>query len=951
MNFGKHLLVAGCRSLRNLPDGPVGLKVYAERVRITNSLSPVAVGGSMAAAAITIYDVGDTVPRAAWITWTALILLCISLLVVLAVAYRRSRPTLEEARRWAMRYEVVAAANGLTWGAVGLIFFQTVGSENHTVFLFVVAALTAGGVSALAPILSVFLAFTLPIVLGTILPLMWNPSPGAIKVAALVTALYTVCVSAAHRMSRTIGDNLQNALEKQDLLSNLSATQQQMEVANHALLGEVVERQRIQAALEVSERHFRVLVETSGDVIWSVDADGRYNYINGPAVQAVLGYTADEVIGRPITDFARGASVPALNDGFKALRDSGARLHVQGEYLHRNGRQVFLSIHALPLYDAERKFIGATGTAADVTAIKAAEIQLGQTLAEQHAILDAATVGIAFVQCSEIVRVNAELEKMFGYPRGTMPGMPIHHLYAVEGSQVWVSTVDGVVASGHVYEADQMFRRQDGGRFWCHLAVRAIEAGSLPDGAIWVFQDVSERKEREQLIEHVAHHDALTGLPNRVLLRDRLEHAIKHAARSKSSIGVLFMDLDRFKVINDTVGHDGGDHMLRSVTERLRSCVRAEDTVARQGGDEFIVVLPEIKSAADAERVAEKILAELAKPIAIMGSDYYVTGSIGISMYPNHGTDVQTLLKHADSAMYYAKDLGKDTYRMFSEELTLRALEDAKLENYLRIAIERQQLELYYQPRIDLDTGKVVSVEALLRWCHAELGWVSPERFIPVAEQAGLISRLGDWVLHKACEDMNYLDEIGLGKINVSVNISQRQFSQPGLVETVSRVLSKFHFDACRLELELTESAIAQNTEQAVEILRRFEALGIGLAIDDFGTGYSSLSQLKRFPIRTLKIDRSFVDGLPKEEEDVAIALAIIAMAKRLKMRVVAEGIETHAQRVFLARHRCDEGQGYVFSKAVPLSEIEAFLRAEKFIPREAIEAPHGSRVRVPVSI
>jgi len=934
MPFLRELITA----IRNKPTGHVGEKVYAERVRITNSLSPVAVSGSIAAATITAYELWGLIPQVTWVFWTTLVFACITLLITLATSYRLANPTAEQAHRWALRYELVGLANGMAWGVLGLVFLPGQGSPDHTVFLFVVAALIAGGVSALAPIFSVFLAFTLPIVIGTVLPLAFTSGQGSLELAMLIGALYMVSASAALRMSQTIGDNLRNVFEKQNLFSDLSATQEEMEKTNTALVKEVDERERVQAALEVSERHFRVLVETSGDVIWSVDTEGRYTYINGPAVEAILGYKSDEVIGRPITDFAHATSAVVLAAEFQALKETGSRLQVQGGYMHRAGRLVYLSINALALYDTDGKFIGATGTAADITGIKAAEVQLRQTLAEQHAILDAATVGIAFVQCGEIVRVNAELEKMFGYPRGTMTSMQIHNLYAVEGSQVWVSMVDSVVAGGHVYEADQMFRRQDGSRFWCHLAARAIDEGSLPDGAIWVIQDISERKQKEQLVEHVAHHDALTGLPNRVLLRDRLEQAIKRAVRAKSRTGVLFIDLDRFKVVNDTIGHDGGDQLLRTVTERLRSCIRAEDTVARQGGDEFIIVLSDILSGNDAAQVAGKILAELAKPIPIFGSDFYVTGSIGISIYPDHGRDVQTLLKHADTAMYHAKELGKDTYCVFSEELNLRALEDARLENALRTAIERQQLQLYYQPRVDLTTGCMNSVEALLRWTHPELGPVSPDRFIPVAEQAGLIGRLGDWVLRRACMDLTHLHKMGFTDIGVSVNISQRQFSQPGLVDTVRNVLEELNFDRKHLELELTESAIAQDADQAVQILRDFEALGIGLAIDDFGTGYSSLSHLKRFPIRTLKIDRSFVDGLPREEEDVAIALAIIAMAKRLKMRVVAEGVETVQQRQFLARHRCDEGQGYVFSRPVPLHEIENLLKAAREAALEPTE-------------
>lgn len=451
-------------TLRNLPNSEVGTKVYAEKVRIANSLSPVAVGGSIVATVITMYALGGAVEHRAWMGWAALIVLCIVLLITLAVGYRMARPTPKDAARWALRYELVATANGVAWCALGLIFFPAQGSVDHTVFLFAVAALN---------------------VLGAVIPLVMNPGAGKLEIATLLAALYAVCVIAAQRMSSTIGDNLQGAFEKQDLLSDLSATQAEMENANQALLSELEERERIQAALEVSERHFRVLVETSGDVIWSVDREGSYTYINGPAVQASLGYEAEDVIGRPITDFAHATSAVAIDAEFKLLKETGSRIHVQGEYMHRAGRVVYLSINALALHDAEGNFIGATGTAADVTGIKAAEMQLRQTLAEQRAILDAATVGIAFVQRGEIVRVNAELEKMFGYPRGTMTGMAIHNLYAVEGSQVWVSLVDSVVAGGHVYEGRSDVsppgwgpvlvplggsghrRRQPTG--WCHL--------------------------------------------------------------------------------------------------------------------------------------------------------------------------------------------------------------------------------------------------------------------------------------------------------------------------------------------------------------------------------------------------------------------------------------------------------------------------------------------------
>jgi diguanylate cyclase (GGDEF)-like protein len=507
--------------------------------------------------------------------------------------------------------------------------------------------------------------------------------------------------------------------------------------------------------------------------------------------------------------------------------------------------------------------------------------------------------------------------------------MSIDALCGVENSERWVATVASAVTVRGLFDGDEVCRRRDGSRFWCRVAVRVFDQSEGQNGTIWVLHDISDRKQKEQAIEHAALHDTLTGLPNRALLSDRLEQAIKQAARVNAKFGVLFVDLDRFKMINDSIGHEGGDRLLRTVAERLRRRVRSSDTVARQGGDEFIVMLPEFAQVADVERIAEAILAEIAKPIEILGNNYVVTGSIGISLYPDHGTDAQSLLKHADAAMYHAKELGKNTYRIFTEHLQLQASEEIRIENLLRLAIERQQLEVFYQPRIDLATGRVCSLEALARWRRSALGWVDPCKFIPVAERAGLIGQLGDWVLRRACKDLAHLSELGYNDLGLSVNLSHCQLSEPGLVANVRSALDEFALDPRRLELELTETAIARDVEQAAELMKGFEAAGISIAIDDFGTGYSSLSKLKCFPIRTLKIDRVFVDSLPNEEDDVAIVLAIIAMAKRLRIRVVAEGVETSDQRQFLIRHQCDEGQGHLFGRPVPLQEtIDALASA-----------------------
>ena len=711
------------------------------------------------------------------------------------------------------------------------------------------------------------------------------------------------------------------------------------------LVAELERMRRAQAELEANEVHFRALVETSGDIVWAVDASGCCTYVNGAALESVLGYRPEDVIGLPLAHFADAPSAQAFDDEFFRLSEHGGQLEVKGVFLHRNGYPVHLAVSAIALHDDEAQFAGASGTAVDVSEIKAAETLLRQALAEQHAILNSATVGIAIVGNGRIVRTNTELERIFGYSTGRVEGLPIETLCAIDDHPEWLATVEDTVTERGVYDHDVICGRPDGTRFWCRLAVRKFDQAGAAGGTIWVVQDISDRKEKEQAIEHAALHDALTGLPNRALLSDRLEQAIRHSSRASSRFGVLFLDLDRFKIVNDTIGHDGGDELLRTVAARLRNRVRATDTVARQGGDEFIIMLPDIRASEDLDRIAQHLLAEIERPISIRGNDYVVTGSIGISIYPDHGSDAPSLLKNADAAMYRAKEVGKNTYRIFNEELHIQASQDVRLENLLRTALDLQQLTVHYQPRIDLATGTITSIEALARWQHATLGSIEPSKFVAIAERAGLIGRLGDWVLRRACRDLAELSTLGFGSLGLSVNLSHSQFSGPNLAADIRNALSDFGVAPQRLELELTETAIARNVDQAVDIMKSLEAAGIGIAIDDFGTGYSSLSQLKRFPIRTLKIDRSFIDSLPHDEDDVAIALAVVALAKRLKMRVVAEGVETAEQRDFLLQHECDQAQGFLFSRPVPMAELVEVLKSNA--RQASVTAMTATRLRV----
>ena len=440
--------------------------------------------------------------------------------------------------------------------------------------------------------------------------------------------------------------------------------------------------------------------------------------------------------------------------------------------------------------------------------------------------------------------------------------------------------------------------------------------------------EVRERKLAEERLSHIANHDALTGLPNRTLLFDRLRQTMADANRHDSLLAVMFLDLDRFKVINDTLGHEAGDRLLKAVAARLRLCARAGDTIARLGGDEFTLVITAIKHVDDAARVAQKVLDSLARPLRVDERELFVTASIGITLYPFDSDDMETLLKNADIAMYRAKEQGRNNFQFYTAEMNARALERLALESALRKALEREEFRLYYQPQIDLRSGEVFGMEAVLRWQHPELGLVPPAQFVPLAEETGLIVPIGEWALRTACAHNKAWQDAGLPRLRVAVNLSARQFRQRQLGDVILQVLDETGLSPHYLGLELTESIVMQQAVLTDTILDMLHSRGVEIAIDDFGTGYSSLSYLKRFPIDVLKIDRSFVRDINSDPNDAALCNAIVGMGHSLGMRVVAEGVETATQLQFLADNDCDGVQGYYFSKALSHAAFTEALRA-----------------------
>jgi diguanylate cyclase (GGDEF)-like protein len=465
-------------------------------------------------------------------------------------------------------------------------------------------------------------------------------------------------------------------------------------------------------------------------------------------------------------------------------------------------------------------------------------------------------------------------------------------------------------------------------------AEAAIEDSAAPihdrrgrvTGAVMVFHDVSTTRALSLRMSHLAQHDSLTDLPNRVLLNDRLTQAMALAHRHRQKLAVLFLDVDRFKRINDSLGHDIGDRLLQSVAQRLLGCVRSSDTVSRQGGDEFVILLPEVMHARDAAVCAEKILLALSAPYRIDQHTLHLTASIGIVTYPDNGTDAATLMKHADFAMYHVKDRGRNNYEFFQPDMNGRALERQSLESALRSAMERQEFVLHYQPIVNLPTGAITGVEALLRWAHPQRGLVLPHQFVPIAEESGFIVAIGRWVLREACCQTRAWQDAGLPLLRIAINISAVELRDKDFVAGVRAVLTETGLAPPCLALELTETFLMQDSKATAAVLLALADMGVQLALDDFGTGYSSLSHLRLFPIGMLKIDQSFVRDLATDADDASIVSGLISLGKSLRMRVVAEGVETREQLAFLQEQSCPEGQGHYFGEAVDAEEFTRLL-------------------------
>jgi diguanylate cyclase (GGDEF)-like protein/PAS domain S-box-containing protein len=660
---------------------------------------------------------------------------------------------------------------------------------------------------------------------------------------------------------------------------------------------------------------------------WEWDVQRNHFSWSGEAYQVLgLHWRASDPTLHAFVRCAHVEDRERVASAFAASIDDAVPLDIEHRVVAADGQVRFVHQRGEPAFDQFGKALRLTGTTQDISERVQAEERL--RLAANALEHSAESVVISDAG-GRIVSVNKAFTTMTGYSQTHVVGRPLAFIQSDDHDPAFYARVwDAVDKFGH-WQGEIWGKRMNGERYPQGTSISQVkDRAGRASHYVCVSSDITKYKQYEARLAFIAHHDALTDLPNRLSFQTHLREVLVRARSDHSLVALMFIDLDRFKLINDSLGHVVGDQLLKAAAQRLTGCIRQSDLVARLGGDEFVVVLDRVKSPQEVAKVAVKLIDVLAAPFSLAGHELSVSASIGVSCYPQDGADVDVLLKHADAAMYRAKEMGRNTFQFFSADMNADSVEQLIMTNNLRIAIAQQQFRLHYQPRIELSTGRVTGVEALIRWQHPQLGLLLPEQFIHLAEESGLIGAIGEWVLETACRQAKAWQHVGPPRLRMAVNLSARQFREPNFARQIGAILRDAELDSDLLELEITESMVMQDLERTRTILCELKNLGVAIAIDDFGTGYSSLAYLKRFPVDYLKIDRSFVRDLPNSVEDVAISRAIIALAKSLKLRVIAEGVETRGQQVFLEANGCDEGQGYLMGRPVSAEETEALLRS-----------------------
>lgn len=748
---------------------------------------------------------------------------------------------------------------------------------------------------------------------------------------------------------------------------------------------DITKRKQTEIALFHAEQKYRSIFENAAEGIYQITPDGRFTTAN-PMLARLLGYESPEELMESITNSEQIYVDPARWVEIMAqLREQGTVAGFELQAHRKNGSTIWLSGNARALWTSEGRFLGYEGSMQDITAQKHAESELYkrdrllQGVAEAtNTLLTELDFDIAIQRILKTLGLATGTDRVYlceNHPHPVSGEMALclrsvwsrdescipldtsvwqYQLYSTCGIERWYTTlasghsIDGFTSNFPAEEQDLLVRGgvesvlllpillgqelwgyvgfdicRETDRLWSHnektilLAMTASISGAL------------QRQQAERMVHYRAQHDLLTGLPNRVLFNERLSLALTNAMRNGEKVAVMFLDLDRFKTINDSLGHTVGDHLLKAVSQRLTATLREGDTVARWGGDEFTILLPQASRLTDVAQAAERILSAFNRVFDLEGHELYVGASIGIALFNDDGYDVETLIKNADVALYQAKHQGGNNYKFYNVTMSVTSPDSLLMEKSLHQALDREEFRLYYQPQLDINTGRIVGMESLIRWQHEELGWVSPKRFIPLAEENGLIFPIGEWTLRAACTQNKAWQDAGLPTIRIAVNLSARQFQQTALLESIERILEDTNLDPQFLELEITETTAIRDLSFTKSVLQRLQQMGVHLAIDDFGTGYSSLSHLQQLPLHSLKIDQSFVCNLTTNDRDSHIVSAIASLGRGLGLNVIAEGVETEAQLEFLRSTPCQEVQGYYFYKPLPWDEATELLRQQ----------------------
>ena len=695
---------------------------------------------------------------------------------------------------------------------------------------------------------------------------------------------------------------------------------------------DVTDRKRTADELRESERRFRDMLGNVELIAMTLDREARITYCNDH-LSRLTGWPREELVGKNWFD----VFIPAeINESMKTvfagvLNDLPSCWHYENEIVTRAGERRLIRWNNSVLRSASGEVNGTASIGEDITESKRAQEAIQRADARYRATFDQAGVGIVHATLEgRYMRANRKMCDMLGYEEAELVGRGFNDVTHPEDRKLTADLAAALRDSPDatlIPEYEKRYVCKDGRMVWGAVSISLVrDAQGRPEYFIALIKDVTARKDAEEKLIYRAHYDPLTELPNRTLFYDRLAQMLNQARRHDRTFGLMVVDLDRFKSVNDTLGHSHGDRLLQDVAKRLSQCVRSGDTVARVGGDEFAIVAADLAHAQDAAIVAQKVLESLAEPFDLDGHEVFIGASVGIATFPVDGSEGGLLIKNADAAMFRAKELGRNNYQFYTAAMNERAMDNMLLENDLRRALERHEFRLHFQPKARLRDGCVAGFEALLRWERPGKGLVSPAQFVPVLEDTGLIVPVGEWVIRAAFAQLRAWQEEGREPRPVAVNLAAKQFVHPDIVAVVDAAVRESGMPAELLEVEITESDAMENPERTLTVLQQLEERGVRIAIDDFGTGYSSLSYLKRFPVDTVKLDRSFVKGLPDDSEDASIALAVVTMAHSLGLEVVAEGVETVAQRRFLAEHGCDQMQGYLLARALPAAECARFL-------------------------